>query len=60
MLLRRNEKKSLSPWITLIVGTLAGVGAVSIARCGRSWVRCKIRKIEKMFHREVREPECEG
>ena len=54
---RRSDKRCATPWLALAVGTLAAVGAVSIVCHGKSFIKCKMKKIGDFFKREEK---CEG
>ena len=53
----KKERKSATPWLALAGGTLAAVGAVSIVCHGKSFIKCKMKKIGDFFKGEEK---CEG
>lgn len=48
MFLKKSEHKHLHPYITLTVGALALVGAVSIVKCAKGLMRCGCDKMSCM------------
>jgi len=52
MLFKKSERKRMNPYVTMAIGTLAVIGAVSIVRCGKRMVRhtcdkmtCMVRQV---------------
>ena len=48
MLFKKTDRKHLHPYVTLTVGALAVIGAVSVVKCAKSMMRCGCEKVSCM------------
>lgn len=48
MLFKRTDHKHVHPYVTLTVGALAVIGAVSVMKCAKGLMRCGCNKVSYM------------